>query len=570
MAVYKSDIADITFNLFDQLQTDQKSGMAKEDILQILSEYDKFVANEVFPSRIEGDKVGVKLEKDGVKVPACFRKAKEGYYANGWFGLGLSEDIGGMPVPHALKTAASSLSIGANVAFEMYPGLSRAAVNVIDTIGSAEQKERFLPKMMDGTWGGTMCLTEPGAGSDVGASISTALPKGDGKFAIKGIKIFISSGESDLYQNNIHLVLARTPGSPEGVKGLSLFIVPRFELDSGKPNNVLCTKIEEKMGIHGSATCEMSFGKDGECLGELIGKEHEGISNMFLMMNEARLMCGIQGEAQANLAYELTLQYAKERVQFGKEIVHLPDVKRMLLSMRSTSRAMRSLLLYTAGLFDLEGQGDNSAQQEIALLTPICKGWCTEEGFKVCVDAVQVHGGYGYCTEYGIEQFVRDTKIATIYEGTTGIQAIDLLMRKVLKDQGKTLMSLVQKIAASLQSPHAQQWVDELAIFKDTLADGEKMLKKFSKQAQAQEFDQILEHANKFLTYMGNLVAGWRLLDGAIIANQKISQSSGDEKRFLQSKIDDLRFYARHKLLDNKSIALTILSDNFSACALEL
>lgn len=267
------------------------------------------------------------------------------------------------------------MAIGANVSWSMYYGLTQGAMNVILKVGSQEQKDLYVPKMMEGSWGGTMCLTEAGAGSDVGNAKTTAKPLDNGQYAISGTKIFISSGESDLYENNIHLVLARTPGSPEGTKGLSLFIVPRFKINedgsNGESNNVRCTKLEEKMGLHGQATCELTFGQDGECVGELIGKEHEGIVNMFIMMNEARLLCGLQGESQANLVYMLTEQYAKERSQFGTEIINLPDVKRMLLKMRSTARGLRALCLYTGNLFDKAEKGDEQAEKEIALFTPI-------------------------------------------------------------------------------------------------------------------------------------------------------------------------------------------------------
>lgn len=460
---------------------------------------------------------------------------------------------------------------GANVAFGMYPGLTRGAMDVMLQVGSTEQKELIVPKMMTGEWGGTMCLTEPGAGSDVGAAMTTATPNGDGTFKIKGIKIFISSGDNDYYQNIIHLVLARTPGAAAGTKGLSLFIVPKLRTD-GKHNDVKCTKIEEKMGIHGQATCELTFGANGDCVGTLIGKEFDGMANMFIMMNEARLLCGVQGESQANMAYMLTEQYAKERAQFGKEIVHHPDVKRTLIKMRSMSRAMRSLILYTGDLFDQLHHGDKSVQDEIALLTPICKAYCSDEGFQVAVDAIQVHGGYGFCSEYGIEQFARDTKIATIYEGTNGIQAIDFTMRKVLKDNAKTFMSVGAKIQKTMSHAKAQSdFKEETAMFAKNLEKAQAIMQKFGTLAKANQIDTILYHATNFLSFSGNLIAAWRMFESAILASEKLgSAATQAEKDYYQSKIVDFRFFVQHQLVKNVSISTTILNFNDDVAALNV
>jgi hypothetical protein len=554
MAKYKTDSRDLEFTLFDVLKVDERSGdFGRQDLVEVLGQFDRFVENEIFPVRTYGDSEGVKLTSEGVIVPPSFKEPIKKFYENGWMGLGYPEDIGGMPVPHTVSFACTSMYVGANVAFSMYSGLSQGAMNVILKIGSDAQKAKCVEKMMSGEWGGTMCLTEPGAGSDVGACKSTATPIAGGKYAIKGVKIFISSGESDLYQNNIHLVLAKTPGAPEGTKGLSLFIVPRF-LDDGKINNVKCTKIEEKMGIHGSATCELTFGGAGECVGELIGKEFDGMANMFIMMNEARLLCAIQGESQAALATELTLQYAKERAQFGTEIIHHPDVKRTLLRMRSLSRGMKSLVLYVADLFD-RVKDDPNVEHEIALLTPVCKAYCTDEGFNVCVDAVQVHGGYGFCTEYGIEQFVRDTKIATIYEGTNGIQAIDFVLRKILKDGGKSFSALGAKIEATLKKPGCSKWAGEVALLGESLKGAMATAKIFGERAQKGQHNFVLAHATDYLAMCGNIVVAWRLLEGALVAQEKLATASPDQKGFLGSKAEDFQFFAHNFLTKNAGIA---------------
>ncbi len=565
MAKYRTDIDDIAFNLFKDLKVQEHvQDFGENDLKDILVQFDKFAENEVYSCRVEGDEVGVKLTEDkGVVVPESFKAATQKYYENGWFSLGYPEEIGGMPAPHSVAFACTSIYVGANCALSMYSGLSQGAMNVILQVGSDEQKEKYVGPMMEGRWGGTMCLTEPGAGSDVGAAKTTATPNDDGSYSIKGVKIFISSGENDIYENNIHLVLARTPGSEEGTKGLSLFIVPRTRINDdgslGEFNHVKCTKIEEKMGIHGSATCELTFGGEGDCRGFLIGKEHEGIVNMFIMMNEASLLCGIQGESQASLAYELTEQYAKERSQFKKEIAHHPDVKRMLLKMRAMSRGMRSLILYTSNLFDLEKNGDELAEKELALLTPVCKAFCTDEGFQVTVDAIQVHGGYGYCTEYGIEQFARDTKIATIYEGTNGIQAMDFVMRKILKDKGETFMALGAKIQESLKSPAAANWKNECASLATSMQKAQAILEQYGKYAGENDFDSILASSTDFLSYCGNLIVAWRLLSGAIVAQEMLDKGEG-EKSYLESKILDFKIFCQHYLSRNSGIAQSILN----------
>ncbi|MEZ4743130.1 MAG: acyl-CoA dehydrogenase [Bdellovibrionota bacterium] len=562
MAEYKTDLEDIFFNLIDAYSVQKnKSGLDEASIREIISEFDRFIGKEIYPSRMLGDTQGLKYDDGEVTVPDAFLNAKEQYYANGWFGLGCDESLGGMPAPQSVTAACASIVIGANVAFSMYPGLSKGAFNVIEAFGSEKQKARFLEHFISGKFGGTMCLTEANAGSDVGNGSTTATPAQNGLYSIKGVKIFISSGENNLYENNVHLVLARTPGAPKGVKGLSLFIVPKFLVDengeSGAFNNIKCTKIEEKMGIHGSATSELTFGHGGECLGELIGKENDGMRAMFLMMNEARLHCGIQGQAQAALAYELSKQYAKERVQFGKEIIHHPDVKRTLLYMRACTRGMRALSLYTANLLDLEHE-DKSLSKEVALLTPICKAYMSDEGFNITVDAMQIHGGYGYCQEYGIEQFVRDSKIASIYEGTNGIQAIDFIMRKILGDKGEQFMALGQKISATMKNVEAQEYAHELAMMGKSMEMSEKILNKFAILATKGDIDTVLTFATAFLRYCGNIAIAWQLLAHACKAKQLMAESTSND--FYQEKICDFKIFCQFKLTENIGIANSILN----------
>lgn len=577
MPKYQVDLKDIQFNLFDVLKVQrlQQFGMGENDYKGILEEYNKFVENEVFPTREPSDMEGVKMVDGKVKVPECLHPLQKAFYENGWFALGFPEDIGGTPVPEALYTACMSLATGANCAWMMYPGLSRAAMNVIRLKGDEFMKTHIIPPMVSGEWGGTMCLTEPGAGSDVGALKSTAKPLSNGKYAIKGTKIFISSGESDLYQNNIHLVLARTPEGAEGTKGISLFVVPRFKINDdgsmGGDNHVQCSKIEHKMGIHASATCELQFGQTGESEGWLIGDEFDGMTSMFIMMNEARLYCGIQGESQANLAYLMADDYVRERSQFGKELIHHPDIRRNLLRMRAMSRGMRAICMYTADLFDkVHETGDHKYEGLIGLMTPICKAYCSEQGFQVAVESLQAHGGYGYCTEYGIEQFVRDIKIATIYEGTNGIQAIDFVMRKILKDGGKAISALSAEMVASVSGLDEATFKKEKELFGKVLMSAQTTMQYISGLAQKNQFNLVLQHCTDFLQFASQMVVAWRLMESAKIAEQKFSGASGDEKVYLESKIVDFKVYCAHYLVHNLSLAKTITDYSEDVMALEL
>lgn len=551
MAKYKMDQEDILFTLNDVLNISkrEKYGFDASSVKEILIEQDKWVENEVWPTRQKSDEEGVRMTDEGVKVSECLHQATRGYYDMGWYALGVSEDIGGTPVPEALAAACRSLAQGANTAWSMYPGLTKGAMSVLRLVGDDYIKKTYIEKMITGVWGGTMCLTEAGAGSDVGALKTTAKPI-DGKdrwYKIKGTKIFISSGESDLYENNIHLVLARTPGAEEGTKGISLFAVPRYKVNDdgsvGESNDVKCASFEHKMGIHASATCVMNFGDNDNCEGYLVGKEFEGMQNMFIMMNEARLDCGIQGESQANLAYELTKQYVNERVQFKQEIVKHPNVRKMLLKMRAMGRGMRSLILYTADVID-EAHDDKSKESLVGLLTPICKSFCSEQGFNVSVDAVQAHGGYGYCTEYGVEQFVRDTKIATIYEGTNGIQAIDFLMRKTLKDGGKTLGGVIEMIQADLSKQEAGNAKTQ---FEKALGSAQKAMGFITEHAQNKNMNHVLQSAKDFLDLSAHLVVAWRLMVASQIAAQKLADGDAN-KEYLESKIVDFKVYCSQYL----------------------
>lgn len=572
MAQYRADLNDIFFNLFDVLEVHKNAqGSGEGELKEIVEQFYKFVGNEVYPTREKGDREGVKLQNGKVTVPPCYLSSLKKYYENGWYALGQPEEWAGMPVPEAITICCTSLATGANPAWMMYPGLTKGNMNVIKAVGSDEQKNIFVPPMMEGRWGGTMCLTEASAGSDVGALRSSATPIGNGRYKIKGQKIFISSGDNDIYDNLIHLVLARTPGAPAGTKGISLFIVPKIRINAdgslGSPNDVICSKVEEKMGIHGSSTCELIFGGQDNCEGWLIGKELDGMANMFIMMNEARLLCGLQGEAQANLAYLMTDQYVRERAQFGTEIIGHPDVRKNLFKMRAMSRGLRALCLYAGSLFDKKS---HESEAEIALLTPVCKSYSTDEAMKIASEAVQMHGGYGYCQEYGMEQFIRDIKIAAIYEGTNGIQAIDFVMRKILKDGGKTFQALGAKIQKDLaKASSVAEWKKEVEMMGSSMQKAMEILTKMGEMMKQNKVNAVLQHCADFLNFSGNLIVAWRLMVGALHAQDKLSSASGDEKAFLETKSVDFRIFCQYYLSQNLGLAKTITGCDLDVSTLE-
>jgi hypothetical protein len=577
MPKYQSDQRDIEFNLNELLNVTrhEKYGFDTSAVNEILGEYSKFVENEIFPIREEMDEKGVTLTDDGVKVAECALSSNKAFYEMGWYALGLPEEIGGTPVSHALSTACASLGIGANTAWSMYHGLTRSAMNVIYKKGDDYTRKNYVEPMMQGRFGGTMCLTEAGAGSDVGNLKSTAKPI-DGKdnwYSIKGTKIFISSGDSDFYENNIHLVLARTPEGGPGTKGISLFLVPKIKVNDdgslGDKNDVVVSKVEHKMGIHGSATCVINFGDNGNCEGYLLGKEFDGMANMFIMMNEARLDCGVQGESQANLSYMLTAQYVKERSQFGTEIINHPDVKRMLLRMRAMSRGMRALTLYTADLFD-EAENDSRYEDVIGLLTPICKSFCSEQGLNVCIDGVQAHGGYGYCSEYGVEQFVRDGVIAKIYEGTNGIQAIDFVMRKILKDGGKSLSFLSEVMMKDIMAIDEGKFGVEKKLLLTTATQAKEAMDFIGAKAREKDFNAVLQNCSDILTLYGHILVAWRLSKSAVLALSKHDAANEADKAYYQSKVADFRVYTKQFLPHAIACAKTVLTTDDDLTAFDI
>ena len=482
MPSYKAPIEDISFLLNDVFHIDRYSAlsgfgdMSPEMIEAILGEAAKICEEQLQPLNYSGDQEGCVRHDDGsVTTPKGFKAAFKSFVEGGWLGLAADENYGGQGLPYTMAAVVNELSSSANMAFSMYPGLTAGAIAAIQVHGSDAQKQTFLPNMIAGTWTGTMNLTEPHCGTDLGMLRTKAVPNADGSYAITGTKIFISAGEQDLTENIIHLCLARIQGAPEGVKGISLFIVPKMMVNAdgslGKRNPVSCGSIEHKMGIHANSTCVMNF--DG-ATGYLIGEANKGLNAMFVMMNEARLGVAIQGLAQSEVAYQNAVAYAKDRIQ-GRAltgvknpekqadpiIVH-PDVRRTLLSIRAFNEGARAFVVWNAIKSDIAHRSEDAKERELAddqlgLMTPVLKGFLTDRGFDNCVMAQQMFGGHGYIEEWGMSQFVRDARIAMIYEGANGIQALDLVGRKLPRQGGKALMAFFNEVGSFLKDNAADE-----------------------------------------------------------------------------------------------------------------
>jgi len=574
MAQLIADRRDVDFVLHEQLQVETLSEhekyaeFNKKTIDLVISEARNLALKELLPIREESDREGARFEKGKVTVPEAFHKAWELFKEGEWVAPSDDPEWGGQGMPATVSLAANDYFIGANFAFMMYPGLTHGAARLIHTFGTQKQKDLFLKKMFAGQWTGTMLLTEPEAGSDVGALTTSATKNGDGTYSITGNKIFISSGEHDLAENIIHPVLARIEGAPQGTKGISLFLVPKIRVKDdgslGEPNDVICTGIEDKMGIHANATCSLSLGSKGNCQGTLLGEENKGMRAMFQMMNEARLLVGLQGLACASAAYLYALNYARERVQ-GRHLLKIeqddapavsiiehPDVRRMLLTMKVYVEGMRSLLYYIGNCEDklqiITKEEDKARYQGLVdLLIPVAKGYVTDKAFEVCGLGVQVYGGYGYIKEYPMEQLLRDCRITPIYEGTNGIQAMDLLGRKLGMNKGKPIMDLLGEVQKTIATAKSISSLEAVAAKVEAAVNklGEVALH-IGQAGMAPETRMMaFAHAYSFMEVFGDVVFAWLLLWRASIAAQNLENGAGKKDvAFYEGQIKSVEFFA--------------------------
>ncbi|MGV0998310.1 MAG: acyl-CoA dehydrogenase [Fluviibacter sp.] len=557
----------------------------------IMDEAGKFASEVIDPINPVGDRQGCTWKEGEVTAADGYKDAYKLFVETGWNAMPCSTDFGGQGLPTLVSTAVQEMWKSASISFALCPMLTTGAIEAIAHHGSDELKNTYLPKMVEGTWTGTMNLTEPQAGSDLSAVRSKAIPQGDGSYRITGTKIFITWGEHDMAENIIHLVLARLPDAPPGVKGISLFVSPKYLVNAdgslGARNDLVCVSIEHKMGIHGSATAVMSFGENDGAIGYLVGEANKGLGYMFTMMNHARLNVGLEGVGVSERAYQHAVAYARERVQGApigdksgvtKPIIHHPDVRRMLMDMKSRTEAMRALAYWTAAQMDHAHNNPDAAkakdaQAMVDLLTPVVKGWCTESSVEITSTGIQVHGGMGYMEETGACQYMRDSRITPIYEGTTAIQANDLVGRKLAKDKDEAGNTGVGSAALTAK---IQATVDELN--KDAkLSDiGQQLgaaLTQFTKATQwlLSNYDShpqaALAGAVPYLFLTGVVTGGWLMARAAQIAQQHLDNGSSDD--FYKAKLTTARYFAAHQLPKVAAYAAEVTEGSASVLSLE-
>ncbi len=543
----------------------------------VLEEAAKLAGEVLAPLNKPGDEQGARWVDGRVRSADGFRDAYAQFVDGGWNGLSGAVDYEGQGLPELVGTATHEMWQAANMSFALCPMLTAGAVEALKVHGSEALKGIYLAKLVSGQWTGTMNLTEPAAGSDLSAVRAKAVPEGD-HYRISGQKIFITWGDHDLTDNIIHLVLARTPDAPEGVRGISLFLAPQVLVNAdgslGEANDVHCVSIEHKMGIHASPTCTLSFGDRGGAIGFLVGQENQGLACMFTMMNEARLKVGLQGLAIADRAYQQALAYARDRVQgrpAGQKsgervaIIQHPDVRRMLLTMKAQTEAMRAVCYTVAGAMDLahhhpDPEARRAHQARVDLLTPVVKGWCTELGIELASLGVQVHGGMGFVEETGACQHLRDSRITTIYEGTTGIQAADLVGRKLAMDRGEAMGALLREMRATrdrLRNPES----GELAIIGESLDEGIKALEQASAwvvDTMPNDPNAVLAGSVDYLMLVGTVCGGWQMARAALAARERLE--AGEDPGFYGAKGITARFYAERVLPKARSLAQAVQS----------
>jgi alkylation response protein AidB-like acyl-CoA dehydrogenase len=566
MSEYAAPLKDMQFILHELIDLPRLLRLpgfeaVEADVLQSVLEQAAAFASEVLsPLNRLGDRSGSQLRDGKVRTPAGWREAYARFVEDGWNGMACPSSIGGHGLPAVIAANTEEMWQGANAAFALCPMLTRSAIEAVELAASDTLKQRYLPNLVSGRWTGTMNLTEPQAGSDLAAIKTRATPQPDGTYRINGQKIFITYGEHDLTDNIIHMVLARTPDAPAGVKGISLFLVPKLLLaddgTAGSGNDLRCLSLEHKLGIHASPTCVMQYGSDAAAgdpscgaVGWLVGAENRGLEYMFIMMNMARFSVGVQGLGLAERAYQQALAYARERRQGGVTIVQHPDVRRMLLTMKSTIEAMRSLACVVAEAADHARANPDigarqNAQRLMSLLIPVVKGWSTESAVTLTSIGLQVHGGMGFIEETGAAQYLRDARITPIYEGTTGIQANDLVGRKILRDGGQAALELIaamSQLRAQLSLSHNAH-LAALARSLECAIQSLDQAVRFVLERGREQLRVAQAGAEPLLHLIGIVAGGWQLARGALAAERHLQQRQGD-LQFYESRIMTARFY---------------------------
>ena len=609
MANMLIDVRDQNFILYEMLHVEDLCNypiyedFSRETFEMVLTEAEKMGKEVIFPTLREADREGAKLGKDGVLVPKVLHEVYRRYCEGGWLAMKKRPEYGGQGFPLVIYLAATAWFMH-NPGFNIYPGLTAGAAGLIESFGTEAQKNKYVLKMNSGEWGGSMALTEADAGSDVGNLKSKAIRQPDGTFRLQGTKQFIGSCDQDLTKSMVHPVLARIEGDPPGTAGVSIFLMPKFLVNDdgslGRRNDYFISKLEEKMGMHGSATGVINMGDNNDCYAELLGEERQGLKVMFQMMNEARIRTGTVGMCIGSAAYLHALQYAKERKQGSSlaeaknpaaprvPIIEHPDVRRMLLWMKAQIEGMRALLYYGAYLLDKKEIVEEESEQDkyagmLDVLTPICKAYCSEIGFRVTEVAMQVYGGYGYCAEYPIEQFMRDTKVLSLYEGTNGIQSIDLVRRKLKMKNGLYFRSLVNRMNETItragKNPFLKELATDMQRAVDILTEAADF---FSKCGQGKQMVPFV-NSHPFLMMMGKVVLGWLLLwqagiakekldgicreqgmDGSDSSNMRLMTENNQEAAFYSGKVISARYFIKHVIPEVESVMKAIKSEDVS------
>ena len=610
MASLIVDARDQKFVLYELLkvqdlcQAARYAEFSRETFDMVLAEAEKFSTEALFPTMAEGDRVGCKLENGQVKVPACFHRPYKLYREGGWSTMSVSPEAGGQGFPLVMSIAAKEWFIH-NFGLMCYPYLTEGAAHLIEVYGTEAQKRKYMDRMYACEWGGTMALTEPGAGSDVGNLKAKAIRQPDGTFRLQGTKQFITGADQDMVENIVHAVLARIEGDPVGTAGISIFIVPKYLVNDdgtlGRRNDYTIGSIEEKIGLHGSATCVVNLGDNGDCYAELLGEERQGIKVMFQLMNEARIGVGVQSISSASIAYLHALNYAKERLQGSSladmqnpeaprvPIIQHADVRRMLLWIKAQVEGFRVLTYYTAFCEDRVHAATDEAEKGtyrgiIDMLTPVIKAYCSDTAFRVTETAIQIYGGYGCCSEYPIEQFMRDIKIASIYEGTNGIQALDLVGRKLGMKKGLVFMNLLGEMTATVAGCQGNAKIGDLAEdVRNALNMLADMAMFFAGSAKAGKFLIPVSNAYPFLMLMGKVIIAWLLLWEARVAQEQLDAicsaggidpadpgkahdlaRSDADAAFYIGKAASARYFIKHVLPEAAAAAAAIKSEDLS------